>query len=242
MTENRKYDSFGKKIPKPKKEKPPKEKKKMGRPKNPNTKSREKAVFIVEPPKKEPKPKKVYAEGEERQIGRPKKVYTPEELIEKDEREKSRLENTKGNRTKKYVQPWCASPLKFRNKIDEYFDGGANTVREIVRGEEVIRPVYTWSGLSYFLGFTRKEDLDDFGKKFPDFKVTAARGKLLCERALEERLQSVNPSGAIFGLKNFGWTDNTRTDVNITINPFEKLLKAAGKKQLPPNITMVEDE
>ena len=90
--------------------------------------------------------------------------------------------------------------MKFRNKIDEYFNGGANTVKEIVKGEEVTRPVYTWSGLTYFLGFTKKEDLDDFGKQFPDFKVIAARGKLLVERQLEERLQSTNPAGAIFAL------------------------------------------
>ena len=242
MTENRKYDSFGKKIPKPKKEKPPKEKKKMGRPKNPNTKSREKAVFIVEQkiikPKKEPKPKKV--EGEEKQVGRPKKVYTPEELAIREDRERRRLETTIKNRSTAFVQPWCDTALKFRRKVEEYFETGANSYTLKKGDEEVTQKIYTWTGLAYYLGFSSRDSLNTFGKK-PEFKEIVEKAKLVVERGYEEKLHSTNPTGAIFALKNFGWVDTTKTDLSITVNPFEKLLKEAGKKQLPPNITMVED-
>ena len=140
---------------------------------------RAKHIFIVkEAPKKEKKVKppkekkepKVYAEGEERKKGgRPKKVYTPEELIEKDEREKRRLENTVANRSKEFVQPWCETVLKFRNKVDAYFDTGANTYTLKKGDEEVTQKLYTWTGLAYFLGFSSRESLNKFGKR-PEFK------------------------------------------------------------------------
>ena len=212
---------------------------------------RAKHIFIVkEAPKKEKKAKppkekkepKVYAEGEERKKGgRPKKVYTPEELIEKDEREKRRLENTVANRSKEFVQPWCETVLKFRNKVDAYFDTGANTYTLKKGDEEVTQKLYTWTGLAYFLGFSSRESLNKFGKR-PEFKEIVEKAKLVVERTYEEKLQSTNPTGAIFALKNFGWVDTTKTDLNVTINPLEKLLKSAAKRQLPPNITMVDEQ
>ena len=212
---------------------------------------RAKHIFIVkEAPKKEKKAKppkekkepKVYAEGEERKKGgRPKKVYTPEELIEKEEREKRRLENTVANRSKEFVQPWCETVLKFRNKVDAYFDTGANSYTLKKGDEEVTQKLYTWTGLAYFLGFSSRESLNKFGKK-PEFKEIVEKAKLVVERGYEEKLHSTNPTGAIFALKNFGWVDTTKTDLSVTINPLEKLLKSAAKRQLPPNITMVDEQ
>ena len=226
-----------------KKKEPPKEKKKMGRPRLPNSKNREKAIFIVKETKEVPK--REYQQRFENNAmrgkkGRPKKELTEEELVAKEEKQKQRIENTIANRSKAFIQPWCGSALKFRNKVDEYFDVGANTYTLKKGDEEITQKIYTWTGLAFYLGFSSRSSLDVFGKK-PEFKEIVEKAKLRVERGYEEKLHSTNPTGAIFALKNFGWIDTTKTDLSITVNPFEKLLKEAGKKQLPANITMVED-
>jgi hypothetical protein len=211
------------------------QKKKIGRPRKEGSVPYEKPVFIVTETKKEKK-KRIYAKD------KPKKVYTPEQLAEKEERQKKRIEATIANRSKAFVQPWCASALKFRNKVDEYFDTGANTVTSKINGVEVTQKIYTWAGLAYYLGFSSRDSLNTFGKK-PEFKELVEKAKLVVERTYEEKLHSSNPAGGIFALKNFGWTDTTKTDMSLTINPFQKLMESATSKQKIENKTnnIIED-
>ena len=225
---------------KPKKKEKTVNSKKMGRPKSPNTISREKAVFIVEPPKKGTVKRQSVNKDKSVKSGRPKKVYTPEEIAEREERQRQRLETTVVNRSKEFVQPWCETVLKFRNKVDSYFENGANTYTIKKGDEEITQKLYTWTGLAYYLGFSSRESLNKFGKR-PEFKEIVEKAKLVVERGYEEKLHSTNPTGAIFALKNFGWVDTTKTDLSVTINPLEKLLKSAAKRQLPPNISMVDE-
>ena len=239
-----KCDAFGKKVPKPKKEKPPKVKKKIGRPKNPNTKSREKTLFIAQPPKEPPKnTAMIRPDSIKRLIGRPKKIYTPEELEQRADRERRRVETTKIKRSAVYVQPWCESVLKFRRKVDEYFDTGAHTYTIKKGDEEITQQIYTWTGLAFYLEFSSRPSMIAFGKKNPDFKEILEKALLRVEMGYEEKLHGTNPTGAIFALKNsiYGWSDIAKSELNVNVNVFEKLLKSAGKRQLPENITMVED-
>lgn len=217
------------------------QKKKIGRPRKEGSVPYEKPVFIIQENKPEKK-KRVYKKT-------PKKVYTPEELAEKEERQRKRIETTIANRSKAFVQPWCASALKFRNKVDEYFDKGFNTVITKIDGKTVELPLYTWTGLAYYLGFSSRGSLDTFGKK-PEFKELVAKAKLRVEMAYEEKLHSSNPAGGIFALKNFGWTDTSKTDMTLTINPFQKLMELATSKNRLENKTnnkiedakIIEDE
>lgn len=229
-----------KKRGRPPVEKPPK--KKNGRPRTENYRNREKAVFVVQEPKKEKKAKlgNETTPKEGAHIGRPKKVFTPEEIAAREARQKQRLETTVVNRSKEFVQPWCETVLKFRNKVDAYFETGANTYTIKKGEEEITQKLYTWTGLAYYLGFSSRESLNKFGKR-PEFREIVEKAKLVVERGYEEKLHSTNPTGAIFALKNFGWIDTTKTDLNVTVNPLEKLLKSAAKRQLPPNITMVDE-
>lgn len=251
-------------IPEPKEKKPrgrpvgykPKKKpSKGGRPMGENYRSREKQVFIVEPIKKEEEKIEIDKNGVPKRvsmrrpdsikhlIGRPKKVLTPEEIAEREERQRQRLETTALNRVKEYAQPWHATPLKFRNKVDEYFDVGAHTYTIKKGDEEITQKLYTWTGLALYLGFSSRPSMVAFGKKNREFKEILEKALLRVEMGYEEKLHSSNPTGAIFALKNsiYGWTDNTKPDVNVNVNVFEKLMKQASQRKLPENITMVED-
>lgn len=258
-------------IPAPKEKKPrgrpvgfkPKKKTKSdkpskgGRPRGENYRSREKQLFIVEPVTKDTEymgvqkdkngvPKKVSMirpDSIKHLIGRPRKVLTPEEIAERDEREKRRIQTTKENRVREYTQPWCQTALKFRNKVDEYFDVGAHTYT-IKKGDvEMTQKLYTWTGLALYLGFSSRPSMVAFGKKNREFKEILEKALLRVEMGYEEKLHSPNPTGAIFALKNsiYGWTDDKKTDVNVNVNVFEKLMKQASQRKLPENITMVED-
>ncbi len=68
-----------------------------------------------------------------------------------------------------------------------------------------------------------------FGRK-KEYKELVEKAKLVVERAYEEKLHSSNPTGAIFALKNFGWTDATEKNVNVNVNPFVKLMQEASKR------------
>lgn len=65
----------------------------------------------------------------------------------------------------------------------------------------------TVSGLCLFLGFTHRSSLDEY-RNYEGFGDAVNRAKLLVENSYELQLRSdKNPTGAIFGLKNFGWSD-----------------------------------
>lgn len=78
--------------------------------------------------------------------------------------------------------------------MDKYFD-------ECVKTEQP----FTITGLALALDTTR-ETLLDYQKK-PEFSDTIKRGKTRVENYAEQRLYAGSPTGAIFALKNFGWSD-----------------------------------
>ena len=72
------------------------------------------------------------------------------------------------------------------------------------------KPV-TISGLAYFLGFESRQSFYDY-EKDSEFSYTIKRARLFIENEYEKLLQSGNVTGAIFALKNFGWTDKQEID------------------------------
>ena len=102
------------------------------------------------------------------------------------------------------------SPDALLKKVNEYFNSGLRK-RNIIVGkapnEKVIEiPVPTISGLAYFLGFESRQSFYDY-EKYPDFSYIIKRARLFIEVEYEEQLQHGNTTGAIFALKNMGWTD-----------------------------------
>ncbi len=93
------------------------------------------------------------------------------------------------------------SPEELQSAIDLYFD-------------ENDKP--TISGLAYHLGFESRQSFYDAEKK-PEFTYTIKKARLKIESIYETALHSNACTGAIFALKNFGWSDKQEIDHNVNI-------------------------
>lgn len=111
---------------------------------------------------------------------------------------------------------------ELEQKIDEYFkhlDGEYTTETKYDEdGNEYVDRNYTRSpeaatitGLSLYLGFESRQSIYDYEKN-GKFSYTIKRARLKVENAYEKALLSKNSTGAIFALKNFGWSDKQEID------------------------------
>ena len=81
----------------------------------------------------------------------------------------------------------------------------------------------TFSGLAYALGFLQRQSLNQYADKDDDLSIPIKRATLYIESCYEEQLQHNSCTGAIFALKNRGWTDKQeiehsgKTDLNIKV-------------------------
>lgn len=79
----------------------------------------------------------------------------------------------------------------------------------------------TITGLCYFLGFESRQSFYDY-EKDGRYSYTIKRARLFIESHYEKMLSGNSVSGAIFALKNFGWTDKTELEhsgnLGITVN------------------------
>lgn len=105
--------------------------------------------------------------------------------------------------------PVYNTPEEMQAKIIEYFEGGHNTRQVIVKigsnNIPITVPKITITDLVLFLGFADRSSFYDYEKK-EEFFHTIKRARTFIEREYEEQLDR-NPTGAIFALKNFGWSD-----------------------------------
>jgi hypothetical protein len=72
---------------------------------------------------------------------------------------------------------------------------------------------YTITGLALALGMTSRKQLIEYSER-AEFRNTIRDAKLRCEQYAEKRLFGTTPTGAIFALKNYGWTDKTETEIS----------------------------
>lgn len=92
--------------------------------------------------------------------------------------------------------PVFSTDEELRDKIKEYLDTvGAPTI----------------TGLAYFLGFSSRQSFYDYEKN-EKHSYTIKRARLYMESVYEANLIKANVAGAIFALKNFGWTDKQEID------------------------------
>jgi len=92
------------------------------------------------------------------------------------------------------------SPEQFTRKVEEYQQHCYN----------VKQPV-TWTGLALYLGFSSRESIDEY-LNYKGFSDCVKRAKAMVEWHYEMRLADNAPAGAIFALKNYGWTDKQELD------------------------------
>ena len=83
----------------------------------------------------------------------------------------------------------------------------ANAVEEYFAGN----PKHTITGLALALGFESRQSFYDYEKE-GQFSYTIKRARLTIESYYEEKLLSQHATGAIFALKNFGWSDRQEID------------------------------
>lgn len=69
------------------------------------------------------------------------------------------------------------------------------------------------TGLVLALGLSSRESLIEYSKR-PEYSDTVKALKTVCENFAENRLYGNNPTGAIFALKNYGWTDKTQQELS----------------------------
>ena len=91
---------------------------------------------------------------------------------------------------------------------------------------------YTVTGLALALGFSGRTELLRYQGK-ATFEDAVKKLKSIVEESVEERLFTHNPTGAIFWLKNFGWTD--RQDIDIKQDIVVEIVHHLPKK--PVDIT-----
>jgi hypothetical protein len=105
-----------------------------------------------------------------------------------------------------------------RVKIEEYFKKCPDTRSVYFEGKEFKIPCPTITGLALYLGFCSRRSLYDYAEKL-EFAHPIKSGITKVERMYETMLHGPSPTGAIFALKNFGWTDKDKTDVSgVVIN------------------------
>ena len=106
------------------------------------------------------------------------------------------MEKDKGGRP-----PVFETPEELNDKIEAYFSSCSTLNQQA-----------TITGLCYDLGFESRQSFYDYEKR-DGFSYTIKRARLKMESLYEAQLFTKISTGAIFGLKNFGWTDRSEVDL-----------------------------
>ena len=131
-----------------------------------------------------------------------------------------RKKKTVKKKTNKVVEPnpvgrppLYNDPKVMQDKITEYFKNPPRKRKLFSNGLIVGEiPVVTISGLVLYLGFCDRAAFYDYEAK-PEFCHTIKRARTFIEQDYEECLRQGSCTGAIFALKNFGWTDRQEIDL-----------------------------
>jgi hypothetical protein len=94
------------------------------------------------------------------------------------------------------------TPEEFEKRADAYFK----------ECREAGYPV-TITGLALALGYSSRQGFYD-AENLPGFSDSVKRARTAVEGAYEGRLWENNPTGAIFALKNMGWSDRQQHELS----------------------------
>ncbi len=92
------------------------------------------------------------------------------------------------------------SPAEMERLVQEY----------VTKCHEEEQPL-TLTGMILHLGLSSRQSLDQYGER-PEFTDSVKNAKLLIENQYERELDSDKPAGAIFALKNMGWSDRREVE------------------------------
>ncbi len=88
------------------------------------------------------------------------------------------------------------------------------------------------SGIALRLGFCSRQSFYDYEKK-EEFSYTIKKARLRVEVSYENHLFGKSSTGAIFALKNMGWTDKQEisSTVEVTGRPFISFSDTSKKEE-----------
>ncbi len=97
-----------------------------------------------------------------------------------------------------------SSPEEFDTLVEEY--------RTLCAEQKI--PV-TFTGMALHLGFASRQSFYDYQKR-DGYSDSVKRARALVEEQYERRLSGSNVAGAIFALKNHGWSDKQEVEYGGT--------------------------
>ena len=141
-------------------------------------------------------------------------------------------------RYENFSKEWIAkktplfTPEVVHEKIVDYFQNIPKIKRYTKDGDEyeVIAP--TIVGLALHIGFASRQSFYDYIKK-DEYRYMLERARSYIEMNYEESLQGPTPTGAIFALKQFGWSDRIEQEIkqDIKVNtPLGEMLGGGSKR------------
>lgn len=105
-----------------------------------------------------------------------------------------------------------------RPPVLESVEQAEKLISDYFKSLQVTKPaeVPSITGLAFYLGFQSRQSLYDY-EKDGEFSYTIKRARLKIEAFYEQCLTKQSPAGAIFALKNFGWSDKQEIEQKTTI-------------------------
>ena len=97
-------------------------------------------------------------------------------------------------------------PKTMEKAIELYFE-------TITDDEGKYKEPPTVTGLAIALGFESRQSMYDYEKN-GEYSYIIKRAKLRIEQFVETRMYGNSPTGAIFVLKNMGWSDKTEQEIS----------------------------
>lgn len=113
--------------------------------------------------------------------------------------------------------PQFKSPDELEEKINLYINTPPTKTHTTKDGDEFEVPSITITGLCWYLGFESRQSFYDYEKK-PEFTYIIKRARLFIENDYEVQLKAAQCTGAIFALKNMGWSDKQEIVSTVTNN------------------------
>lgn len=97
------------------------------------------------------------------------------------------------------------SPEELQKAIDRYFENPPLRIAS-TGGVAIEVPFVSVTGLVLACGFADRQSFYDYEKR-EGYSCIIKRARLMVENEYEYMLQKGQPTGAIFALKNMGWSD-----------------------------------
>ncbi len=127
---------------------------------------------------------------------------------------------TRGHMAKNLIPKANGRPRLY--ETPEQFDAKVEEYQRFC--EAKLYPV-TWTGLALYLGFSSRQSIDEY-LKYNGFSDSVKRAKAFVEWHYEMKLHGTSPTGSIFALKNFGWSDKSSEPEGITPDQVIQIIRA----------------